>query len=210
MRGAFHGQYEPVLPLHQLRVPHPTKHDKGCALCMAKNHRLREIPNGFFNMVDGADKRTGDHFEDFAKFVLEHPLEYPETQHQVRGATRSAWPGFREHAGHARHRPQKSRQCRAVCFSGSLQACDLLHGRIVSRGEAVDFDLTQTSLPGLDACWHHAREGKELGPFPARTGLGSPFRPGPAIFGLSSAVRASGARRNRRPWFRHPQGSPSR
>ncbi len=87
MRGTCHGQSEPVLHLHQLRVPQPTKHDKDCAPCTAKNHRLREIPNGFFNMVEGADKHTGGHFEDFARSVLEHPVKCPETQHQARGVT---------------------------------------------------------------------------------------------------------------------------
>lgn len=49
---------------------HPTKHDKGCAPCIAKNVKLREIPNCFFNMVDIEGRREDDKFEDFAKCVL--------------------------------------------------------------------------------------------------------------------------------------------
>ena len=47
-----------------------TKHDKGCAPCISKNLRLREVPNCFFNLTENADKRTGDTFEDFSKLVL--------------------------------------------------------------------------------------------------------------------------------------------
>ena len=49
---------------------HPTKHDKGCSPCIAKNLKLGEIPNCFFNNVEGTENRTGDSFEDFAKAVL--------------------------------------------------------------------------------------------------------------------------------------------
>lgn len=31
---------------------HSTKHDKGCASCIAKNLRLNEAPNCFFNQGD--------------------------------------------------------------------------------------------------------------------------------------------------------------
>ena len=31
---------------------HPTKHDKGCAPCIQKNLRLKEMPNCFFNLVE--------------------------------------------------------------------------------------------------------------------------------------------------------------
>lgn len=48
---------------------HPTKHDKGCAPCINKNLRLKEMPNCFFHLVEGADTRSGDSFEDFAKAV---------------------------------------------------------------------------------------------------------------------------------------------
>ncbi|MDO5398804.1 MAG: DUF6485 family protein [bacterium] len=50
---------------------HPTNHNKGCAPCVSKNLKLREIPNCFFNMIDNAETRTGDTFEDFAKLLLE-------------------------------------------------------------------------------------------------------------------------------------------
>jgi len=49
---------------------HPTKHDKGCAPCISKNLKLRELPNCFFNTVDGAEKRIGDSYADFAHLVL--------------------------------------------------------------------------------------------------------------------------------------------
>lgn len=48
---------------------HPTKHDKGCAPCIAKNLRLNEMPNCFFNKVHGSENRTGDSFDDFAEAV---------------------------------------------------------------------------------------------------------------------------------------------
>lgn len=48
---------------------HPTKHDKGCAPCIAKNLRLREVPNCFFNLVAHAEERTGDSFQDFAELI---------------------------------------------------------------------------------------------------------------------------------------------
>ena len=50
---------------------HPTKHERGCAPCIAKNLKLKEIPTCFFNLADPDGKRSGDHFEDFAKAVLE-------------------------------------------------------------------------------------------------------------------------------------------
>lgn len=48
---------------------HPTKHEKGCAPCISKNLRLKEIPGCFFQLVDGADARSGDSFDDFAAAV---------------------------------------------------------------------------------------------------------------------------------------------
>ena len=50
---------------------HPTKHDKGCAPCIAKNLKLREIPNCFFNLIEDSENRNGDTFEDFAKLMIE-------------------------------------------------------------------------------------------------------------------------------------------
>lgn len=51
---------------------HPTKHDKGCAPCIQKNLKLKEIPNCFFNLVENAGHRDGDSFMDFAALVLEN------------------------------------------------------------------------------------------------------------------------------------------
>lgn len=50
---------------------HPTKHDKGCAPCISKNLKLKEVPNCFFNLVGSAASRDGDTYEDFAKLILE-------------------------------------------------------------------------------------------------------------------------------------------
>lgn len=52
---------------------HPTKHDRGCAPCIAKNLKLREIPSCFFQKIDGSETRAGDSFEDFARAVLSFP-----------------------------------------------------------------------------------------------------------------------------------------
>ena len=49
---------------------HPSNHDKGCAPCIAKNLKLREIPSCFFNMVTAGQKLESYFFEDFAKAVL--------------------------------------------------------------------------------------------------------------------------------------------
>ena len=50
---------------------HPKNHDKGCAPCIAKNLKLKEIPSCFFNKV-APDKKEGTYFfEDFAKAVLD-------------------------------------------------------------------------------------------------------------------------------------------
>ncbi len=36
---------------------------------LMNNLRLREIPNCFFQLVEGCEARTGDSFPDFAKLV---------------------------------------------------------------------------------------------------------------------------------------------
>ena len=54
---------------------HPTNHDKGCSLCISKNLKKGEIPNCFFNMVDGFDNRNGYKFKDFAEAVLNKQQE---------------------------------------------------------------------------------------------------------------------------------------
>lgn len=54
-----------------LKCPlHPQNHDRGCAPCIQKNLKLKEIPNCFFNLVENSESRTGVHFDDFAKLVL--------------------------------------------------------------------------------------------------------------------------------------------
>ena len=49
---------------------HPTNHDKGCAPCIAKNLKDREIPSCFFNKVGSVKEHDTYFFEDFAKAVL--------------------------------------------------------------------------------------------------------------------------------------------
>lgn len=49
---------------------HPTNHDKGCAPCISKNLKQREIPNCFFRMVEETHTAEGYSFEVFAKAVL--------------------------------------------------------------------------------------------------------------------------------------------
>ncbi len=49
---------------------HPTKHDNGCAPCIHKNLKLKEIPNCFFSLVNGSKDRSGDSFEFFASLVM--------------------------------------------------------------------------------------------------------------------------------------------
>ena len=51
---------------------HPTKHERGCAPCIAKNLKLGEIPNCFFNMVDPDNVRPDDKFYDFAQCVMKN------------------------------------------------------------------------------------------------------------------------------------------
>lgn len=48
---------------------HPTKHDKGCTPCIAKNLKLGEIPNCFFDKLKNSEERNGDSFIDFADAV---------------------------------------------------------------------------------------------------------------------------------------------
>lgn len=49
---------------------HPTKHNKGCAPCVQKNLKLKEVPNCFFSLIEGSESRSGDSFENFATFVF--------------------------------------------------------------------------------------------------------------------------------------------
>ena len=49
---------------------HPSNHDKGCSLCIAKNIRKKEIPSCLFNAADGYPSEDGYSFEAFARHVL--------------------------------------------------------------------------------------------------------------------------------------------
>ena len=49
---------------------HPVNHEKGCAPCIAKNLRLKEIPSCFFNKLDMDKKPDTYYFEDFARAVM--------------------------------------------------------------------------------------------------------------------------------------------
>ena len=51
---------------------HPSRYEKGCAPCIAKNLRLQEIPGCFFQKLEGSESRKGDSFQDFAHLVLEN------------------------------------------------------------------------------------------------------------------------------------------
>ena len=48
---------------------HPSNHDKGCAPCVAKNLKEREIPTCFFNKAGGKKPTEGWRFEDFAALI---------------------------------------------------------------------------------------------------------------------------------------------
>ena len=48
---------------------HPTNHDQGCAPCIAKNLKEREIPSCFFHSIDRPKPTDGWHYEDFAALV---------------------------------------------------------------------------------------------------------------------------------------------
>ena len=50
---------------------HPANHNQGCAPCIRKNLRAREIPSCFFHLIEGSGSRSGDKFEDFARLVLQ-------------------------------------------------------------------------------------------------------------------------------------------
>ncbi|WP_294625039.1 DUF6485 family protein [uncultured Bilophila sp.] len=50
---------------------HPAKHGKGCAPCIQKNLRLKEIPNCFSDLAEGLTDRSGDSFTEFANGVLQ-------------------------------------------------------------------------------------------------------------------------------------------
>ncbi|MCM1237179.1 MAG: DUF6485 family protein [Ruminococcus flavefaciens] len=49
---------------------HPTNHDKGCSLCIAKNIKNKEIPSCFFNVIGSYPSKDGYSFEAFANAVI--------------------------------------------------------------------------------------------------------------------------------------------
>ncbi len=49
---------------------HPTNHEKGCAPCISKHLKLREIPSCFFSLLPDSEEKKGDTFKDFAELVL--------------------------------------------------------------------------------------------------------------------------------------------
>ena len=49
---------------------HPTKHDKCCAPCIAKNLKTKEMPSFYFNLIENSSSRNGDSIEEFAKLIL--------------------------------------------------------------------------------------------------------------------------------------------
>lgn len=48
---------------------HPRNHDKGCAPCIEKNLKTKELPSCYFNLFEDADKRKSDGFEAFCELV---------------------------------------------------------------------------------------------------------------------------------------------
>lgn len=54
---------------------HPSKHDRGCAPCISKNLKLREIPNCFFDLIEDSENRESDSLEDFAKLIMKEQIE---------------------------------------------------------------------------------------------------------------------------------------
>lgn len=54
---------------------HPTNHDKGCAPCISKNLRLKEVPSCFFNLLNNSDMRPDDSFESFAEIVKDQKVQ---------------------------------------------------------------------------------------------------------------------------------------
>jgi len=48
---------------------HPSRHNKGCAPCISKNLKSKEIPSCFFNLISDSGTRKGYSFGDFAELV---------------------------------------------------------------------------------------------------------------------------------------------
>lgn len=52
---------------------HPSNHDKGCNLCIAKNLKKREIPTCFFKTINPDISEIKNFtIEDFVNFYLKH------------------------------------------------------------------------------------------------------------------------------------------
>ena len=49
---------------------HPSKHNRGCAPCISKNLKLKEIPNCFFNLIEVSRNRGGDSLKEFYAYVI--------------------------------------------------------------------------------------------------------------------------------------------
>lgn len=48
---------------------HPSNHDMGCTLCVAKNLKLGEIPTCFFSNIPAEKPTSGWKVSDFARLV---------------------------------------------------------------------------------------------------------------------------------------------
>ena len=59
---------------------HPTKHEKGCAPCIAKNLKRGEIPNCMFHKIQNADTRAGDTYLDFERPFLLYTRKFSESR----------------------------------------------------------------------------------------------------------------------------------
>lgn len=54
---------------------HPSKHNRGCAPCISKNLKLKEIPNCFFNLIEDSKNRGGDSLKEFAKLIMKEQIK---------------------------------------------------------------------------------------------------------------------------------------
>lgn len=52
---------------------HPSRHGKGCAPCINKNLKAKEIPSCFFRLLDSGYSKGEYSFEAFARLVLGDP-----------------------------------------------------------------------------------------------------------------------------------------
>ena len=49
---------------------HPSNHDKGCTLCIAKNLQQREVPSCFHKSIDYPKPTENWYYKDFAALVV--------------------------------------------------------------------------------------------------------------------------------------------